>query len=313
MLTVTVSPHIHSGETVRSIMRDVMIALVPALAASIYFFGLPALRVIIVCVTTCVIIEALIQALMQRTITVSDGSAIVTGLLLAFCLPSNSPRWLCVVGSAIAIIVGKQLYGGLGYNPFNPALVARGVLLVSWPVRMTSWPASQPGLMTPDAVTAATPLAENLTIAPSFMDLFVGGVGGSLGETCKIALLLGALYLLIRRHICWRIPVTFIGTVAVFSYMRGGSGLSGDILYQILSGGLILGAFFMATDMVTCPLTNKGKLIFGIGSGLVTALIRFYGGNPEGVCFSILFMNCITPIIDRYTLPKKFGYVRKSS
>ncbi len=301
MLTVTVSPHIHSGETIKSIMRDVIIALVPVLAAAVYYFGMQALTVTAVCVAACVASEAILQKLMGRRITVSDGSAVVTGLLLGFCMPVSSPWWLCVVGGVIAIVVGKQLFGGLGYNPFNPALVARGVLLVSWPVRMTTW-------IAPDGITKATPLAEGLEIIPSYMNLFLGNVGGSLGETCKAAILLGAAYLLIRRHICWRIPLTFIGTVALFVFIRTGDGW--QALYQILAGGLFLGAFFMATDMVTSPMTGKGKIIFGIGCGLVTSLIRFYGGTPEGVCYSILFMNCLTPILDRYTTPKKFGYVR---
>ncbi len=208
----------------------------------------------------------------------------------------------------IAIVVGKQLFGGLGYNPFNPALVASGVLLVSWPVRMTTWVVPQPGKLVQDAVTGATPLAEGLEAIPSYMDLFLGSVGGSLGETCKVAILLGAVYLLVRRHICWRTPLTFIGTVALFAFIRTTDGW--QALYQSLAGGLFLGAFFMATDMVTSPITNRGKIIFGIGCGLVTSLIRFYGGTPEGVCYSILFMNCLAPIIDRYTTPKKFGSVK---
>lgn len=315
LLTVTVSPHIHSGETVKSIMRDVIIALIPMLAASVYFFGMQALTVTAVCVAACIASEAVMQKLMCRKITVSDGSALITGLLLGFCMPASSPWWLCVVGGVLAIVVGKQLFGGLGYNPFNPALVARGVLLVSWPVRMTTWPVPQPGLglsikalgCAAQGVTGATPLAEGLQTMPTYLHLFLGNVGGSLGETCKAAILIGAIYLLIRRHICWRIPLTFIGTVALFSYLRGD-----DALYQVLAGGLFLGAFFMATDMVTSPMTGKGKLIFGIGCGLVTSLIRFYGGTPEGVCYSILFMNCLAPIIEKYTMPRKFGYVGKS-
>ncbi len=310
-LTVTVSPHIHCGEMTSMVMKDVMIALIPVLAASVYFFGLAVFSVVFTCAAACVITEALIQKLMGRPITVTDGSAVVTGLLLGFCLPSNAPGWLCVVGAVIAIVIGKQLYGGLGYNPFNPALVARAVLLVSWPVRMTSWPVPSTGMLSSggaDAVTGATPLAAKIATMPiyaSYSDLFTGNVGGSLGETCKIAILLGAACLMIRKHICWRIPVTFIASVAILSYLKGD-----DALYQILAGGLFLGAFFMATDMVTGPLTGTGKLVFGTGCGIVTFLIRSYGGTPEGVCYSILIMNCITPLIDRYTMPRKFGYVR---
>ena len=240
-------------------MRDVIIALMPVLAAAVYYFGLPALTVTALCVVACVASEAAMQRLMGRGITACDGSAVVTGLLLGFCMPASSPWWLCVIGGVIAIVVGKQLFGGLGYNPFNPALVARAVLLVSWPVRMTTWLVPQPGKLVHDAVTGATPLAEGLETIPSYMNLFLGSVGGSLGETCKAAILLGAVYLLIRRHICWRIPLTFIGTVALFAFIRTTDGW--QALYQILAGGLFLGAFFMATDMVTSPMTDRGKII----------------------------------------------------
>ncbi len=304
------SPHIHSGDTVKSVMYDVVLALLPVLAASVYFFGMDAVGVIVVTVLSCIAFEALTQWVMGRRVTALDGSAMITGLLLAFSLPPASPWWMCVVGGGIAIVIGKQVYGGLGYNPFNPALVARCVLLVSWPVHMTHWIAPHPGsfFSGPDVTTTATPLAHNLQVAPSYAALFIGNVGGSLGETCKPAILLGALYLVFRGRIRLHTPLAFVGTVALFVWLRGGEGIHGDVLYQVLAGGLLLGAFFKATDMVTTPLTGKGQILFGIGCGLITCMIRYYGGMPEGVSFAILLMNCLTPIIDRYTLPRKLGW-----
>jgi electron transport complex protein RnfD len=313
LLIVSSSPHLHSDNSVSTAMRDVLIALTPALIASLYFFRFAAAKVILTCVFVAVISEVIAQKIMKKEVTVDDYSAVVTGLLLAFCLPATIPWWMAAVGAVVAIIIGKQLFGGLGNNIFNPALVGRAVLLASWPVAMTNW-------VNPlDGVTTATPLgmlkegtAEQL---PSLGQLFIGNVGGSLGETCALALLLGAIYLLYKGHIDWRIPFSYLGTVFVLTAIIGafkGEGLWYP-LYHLLAGGLILGAFFMATDWVTSPLTKKGKLIFGLGCGLLTVVIRLQGGYPEGVCYSILLMNMVTPLIDRYTKPRVFGGVSKNA
>ena len=313
LLIVSSSPHLHSDNSVSTAMRDVLIALTPALIASLYFFRFAAAKVILTCVFVAVISEVIAQKIMKKEVTVDDYSAVVTGLLLAFCLPATIPWWMAAVGAVVAIIIGKQLFGGLGNNIFNPALVGRAVLLASWPVAMTNW-------VNPlDGVTTATPLGmlKEGTAAqlPSLGQLFIGNVGGSLGETCALALLLGAIYLLYKGHIDWRIPFSYIGTVFVLTAIIGvfkGEGLWYP-LYHLLAGGLILGAFFMATDWVTSPLTKKGKLIFGLGCGLLTVVIRLQGGYPEGVCYSILLMNMVTPLIDRYTKPRVFGGVSKNA
>lgn len=312
LLIVSSSPHLHNGNSVAKAMRDVLIALIPALIASLYFFGWAAAKVIITCILAAVLSEAVAQKIMKREVTIDDGSAVVTGLLLAFCLPSTLPLWMAAIGAVVAIIIGKQMFGGLGNNIFNPALIGRAVLLASWPVAMTSWVAPL------DGVTTATPLgmlkqgviAEQL---PSLWNLFIGNVGGSLGETSAVALILGGIYLLYKGHIDWRIPFSYLGTVFVFTLIVGfviGEGLWYP-LFHLLSGGLFLGAFFMATDWVTSPITKKGKIIFGIGCGLLTVIIRLMGGYPEGVCYSILLMNMITPLIDRYTKARVFGGVSK--
>jgi electron transport complex protein RnfD len=313
LLIVSSSPHLHSDNSVSTAMRDVLIALTPALIASLYFFRFAAAKVILTCVFVAVISEVIAQKIMKKEVTVDDYSAVVTGLLLAFCLPATIPWWMAAVGAVVAIIIGKQLFGGLGNNIFNPALVGRAVLLASWPVAMTNW-------VNPlDGVTTATPLGmlKEGTAAqlPSLGQLFIGNVGGSLGETCALALLLGAIYLLYKGHIDWRIPFSYIGTVFVLTAIIGvfkGEGLWYP-LYHLLAGGLILGAFFMATDWVTSPLTKKGKFIFGLGCGLLTVVIRLQGGYPEGVCYSILLMNMVTPLIDRYTKPRVFGGVSKNA
>ncbi|MGI6588973.1 MAG: RnfABCDGE type electron transport complex subunit D [Peptococcia bacterium] len=313
LLIVSSSPHLHSDNSVSTAMRDVLIALTPALIASLYFFRFAAAKVILTCVFVAVISEVIAQKIMKKEVTVDDYSAVVTGLLLAFCLPATIPWWMAAVGAVVAIIIGKQLFGGLGNNIFNPALVGRAVLLASWPVAMTNW-------VNPlDGVTTATPLGmlKEGTAAqlPSLGQLFIGNVGGSLGETCALALLLGAIYLLYKGHIDWRIPFSYLGTVFVLTAIIGvfkGEGLWYP-LYHLLAGGLILGAFFMATDWVTSPLTKKGKFIFGLGCGLLTVVIRLQGGYPEGVCYSILLMNMVTPLIDRYTKPRVFGGVSKNA
>ncbi len=306
---VSASPHIRSRLDTAAVMRLVCIALLPSALASVYLFGPRALGVIVVSVLTCVLTELLCNLAFRKAITVTDYSAVVTGLLLAFTLPPTTPLWMTAIGGFLAIFVIKQLFGGLGYNIFNPALAARAILLASWPVTMTRW-------VTPvDAVTGATQLGmlKEAAVAGtaaqpttySYLQLFLGNVPGSLGETCKIALLLGAALLFAYKIIDWRIPLTFIGTVAVLSIPMGR-----DPLAAVLSGGLILGAFFMATDLVTSPTTKGGKLLFGFGCGALTALIRSYGGFPEGVCYSILFMNCLSPLIDRCVQPRVFGTTR---
>jgi Na+-translocating ferredoxin:NAD+ oxidoreductase subunit D len=307
-LIVSASPHLHKGESVSRIMWMVVLSLVPAGVAGVLIFGLSALWVTLLGVVSAVVAEAILQKLTKRKITILDGSALLTGLLLAYNLPPNVPFWLPIIGSIFAIAIGKQVFGGLGQNIFNPALVGRVFLMASWPKYMTTF--TRP--FSYDAVTAATPLAmikegkvlENI----SYIDLFLGKRGGCIGEVCILALLIGALFLFIRGYISWHIPVTYIVTVGLFTYIFGPKGLlSGDWLFHILSGGLILGAFFMATDYVTSPLTYKGQIIFGFGCGLLTAVIRLWGGYPEGVSYAILMMNAATPIIDRFTKVRVYG------
>ena len=302
---VSTSPHLKNSETISIVMRDVLIALAPAALAAVYFFGLPALWLMLVSMVSAIAAEFISAKIMKREVTVSDGSAAITGLLLAMVCPPGIPLWMIAIGAAVAIVLAKQVFGGLGYNPFNPALVGRAVLMASWPVAMTTW-------ITPfDAITTATPLAIakfNLSQPlPSYWQLFIGNRAGSLGETSAAALLLGAAYLLYKKQISWHIPVSFIASVALLSSIMGR-----DPLFNILAGGLILGAFFMATDMVTSPMTGKGKIIFGCGCGILTVLIRYKGGFPEGVCYSILIFNMLTPLIDKYTMPQKFGKVKTS-
>jgi len=298
-------------------MWDVTLALIPAGIAGVYIFGVGALYVIIASIAAAIAAEAAIQALTRKKITIYDGSAILTGLLLAYNLPPQVPIWLPIVGSFFSIAIGKQAFGGLGHNIFNPALVGRAFLMVSWPVYMTTW--QNPRLKV-DAVTGATPLALfkhgefDLMRQISNWDLFIGNRGGCLGEVCAIALLAGALYLFWKRHITWHIPITYMGTVALASWaFNGTEGLfTGDTLFFMLSGGLILGVFFMATDYVTSPLSPKGKIIFGISCGILTFLIRRFSGYPEGVSYAILMMNAAVPIIDRHTRPRWLGYIKKT-
>lgn len=311
LLIVSSSPHIHSADNVSIAMRDVLIALIPALIVSLYFFGLPAAMVIATCIITAVVSEMIAQKIMKREVSVNDYSAVITGLLLAFCLPPSLPIWMAAIGTIAAVIIGKQLFGGLGNNIFNPALVGRAFLLASWPLAMTTWTAPL------DTITTATPMGilKEATgqALPTIGQLFVGNVAGSLGETSAIALIIGGLYLLYKGHIDWRIPGTYIGTVFVITAIAGavkGLGIWYP-LYHIFGGGLMLGAFFMATDWVTSPITKKGRIIFGLGCGLITVIIRLKGGYPEGVCYSILFMNILAPLIDRYTKGRIFGGVKK--
>lgn len=324
-LYLSSSPHIHSGETTDKVMRTVIYALLPACGVSVYFFGLPALSVLLICTLGCVAAELLCCKLMGRESTLFDGSAALTGILLGLNMPPSSPWWLSLFGAAVAILIGKQVYGGLGYNPFNPALVARVVLLISFPVQMTTWTTPAPLGSGVDAVSAATPLGEMKTavmltgklpeLATSgFGNYFTGNMAGSLGEVSALALLLGGLFLLAKKIITWHTPVSFIGTVIIVGgiFWLVDPTKYPSPLFHLLTGGLMLGVFFMATDMVTSPVTGKGMLIFGFGCGLITVLIRLFGGYPEGVSFAILLMNAATPLIDRFTRPTIFGQVEEA-
>jgi electron transport complex protein RnfD len=320
---VSSSPHIHSPEDTPWIMRQVIYALIPGALIGVYFFGIPAIAVIAISVVSCVVIEALWQKLLGKDITIADGSAALTGLLLAMNLPSGSPWWLVVLGSLIAIIIGKQVYGGIGNNPFNPALVARVFLLISFPVHMTTWPQPRSFFtQAADTVTGATPLGAlktaifergTITAAPdlSLMDPFLGNIGGSLGEISALALILGGIYLIVRKIISWHIPVIYLASVVVLTgiFWLINPNMYADPAFHLISGGLMLGAFFMATDMVTSPITNKGKIVFAIGCGVITVVIRLWGGYPEGVSFAILIMNALVPLINKATRPGKFGVV----
>ena len=298
-LTLSVSPHIHSGRSTRRIMLDVLIALLPATVAGVVIFGLQSLVVIASTVIACLGFEALFNLAAKKPIPVDDLSAAVTGLLLALNLPANTPWWQCVIGALFAMVVVKGLFGGLGANPVNPAITARVFMLVSFGSLAK---AAFPTLV--DTVSSATPLASEE--ATSLTDLLLGLHGGAIGETCAAALLLGGIYLIIRRVITWHIPVAFIGTVFVTSFlMEGMDPMAG--LAAILSGGLLIGAIFMATDYVTSPVTPWGKIIFGLGAGLITFMIRYFSVYPEGVSFAILFMNIITPYISSWTKRKVFG------
>ena len=301
-LKLSVSPHIHSGRSTAGIMRDVLIALLPATVAGVVIFGLSSLFVIAACVISCVGLEYLYNLILRREQTASDLSAAVTGLLLALNLPAHTPVWQCVIGSLFAIIVVKALFGGIGYNLVNPAITARVFMLVAFGSLTTP---SMPTIV--DTVSGATPLsAEIQGTGASLSELFFGTVGGAIGETCKAALLVGFIYLLVRRVITWHIPVVYIGTVFLLSFLYRGFDVT-HALALTLSGGLFIGAIFMATDYVTSPATAKGKIIFGICAGLITFLIRHFGAYPEGVSFAILTMNIISPYIDELTKHKVLG------
>ena len=301
-LSFSVSPHIHSGRSTSRIMLDVIIALMPATIAGTVIFGLRSLAVIAACIMSSVAFEALFNLICKKDQTIGDLSAIVTGLLLALNLPVDIPLWQCVIGSAFAIIIVKALFGGIGCNPVNPAITARVFMIVSFSaVASPSFPKSL------DAVSGATPLQQSYAgETPELMDVFLGITGGAIGETCALALLIGFAYLLIRRVISWHLPVAFVGTVYLISFFIEGFDPM-KALVMILSGGLLIGAIFMATDYVTSPSTAAGKLIFGIGAGIITVLIRYFGTYPEGVSFGILFMNILTPYIDSWTKHKVFG------
>ncbi len=303
---VSNSPHTRDNQSINKIMFTVVLAMLPACLVGIWFFGFAALKVLLLCTVSCVVIEEGWNKLMKRASTWKDGSAILTGILLGMNLNAGVPWWVCVIGGVLAIILGKQLFGGLGYNPFNPALVARVGLLIGFPAIMTTWNTTRGA----DVITTATPLGMEPGTA-SLGGLLSGNVGGCLGETSAIALLIGGAILLACKLIKWQVPVAFIGSVFVITGVAHliSPETTHSPVFHVLSGGLLLGAFFMATDMVTSPMTKKGALIFGLGCGIMTSAIRLWGSYPEGVSFSILFMNALTPLIDRSTISKPFGYV----
>jgi len=322
-LIISSSPHLHSGLSTRRIMLLVLLALLPACGVGVYMFGLPALRVLVLTTFSCVVLEVLFSRLMGRASSIGDASAVVTGVLLGMNLSSLTPWWVCVLGAVLAIGLGKQLYGGLGYNPFNPALVGRVGLLIAFPQLMTTWAKPMPGQFgifsqLPDAITTATPLdiAKTSGISDAAIDygaFFLGKMPGSIGETSALALLIGGIFLISLRLIRWQIPFAYLSSVALFTCFinRLLPEMTPPPLFHMLTGGLFLGAFFMATDMVTSPMSRKGAWIFGIGCGLVTSIIRIWGTYPEGVSFAILFMNAFVPIINRYTMNVPFGSQRK--
>ncbi len=305
-MVVSVNPHIYASQTTQTIMRDVLIALFPAVIASIVFFGIRALLVEVVCVVVAVACEWAFEKITGRTCTITDLSAAVTGLILALNLPVGIPIWQAAFGSFVAIVVVKQLFGGIGQNFANPAITARVIMLVAFSGAMTTW--AVPAFT--DATSAATPLAilgaeGSAGTLPTLAQMFIGARGGSMGETSCLALLLGGVYLIYRKVISWHTPVAFIGTVLVFTALLGQ-----QPLYQVMAGGLFIGAIFMATDYTTSPPTPAGKLIFGLGCGLITVLIRVWGNYPEGVSFSILLMNILNPYISEWTKTKPFGGVQ---
>ncbi len=313
---VSSSPHIHAQESISSIMLDVLIALVPAALAGVYYFGYRSALVMLTTMAAAVLAEYLYEKCMKKPVTTRDLSALVTGLLLGMNLPATLPLWMAAAGSVFAIVIVKQLYGGLGRNFMNPALAARCFMLIAWAGAMTTFSEPLAGV---DAISSATPLAvlkgTSEGSLPTLKQAFFGAMPGSIGETSCLMLLLGFLYLLIRRVVDWKIPVTYLVSFALLTFLFGHNAAGMDqlsyTLLQLMSGGLLLGAFFMATDYVTTPTTPLGHIIFGLGCGVLTFVIRQFGGYPEGVSFSILLMNVCAPLIDRYTVPKKFGEVRK--
>ncbi len=324
LLSISASPHVHGDNSVKKIMWGVVIAMVPAMLVSIYYFGLDAVRVTLIAVAASIFFEWLFQKyLIKGADTYMDGSAVITGVLLAFNVPSNLPWWIIVIGALVAIGMGKMSFGGIGKNVFNPALVGRVFLLISFPVQMTSWPKASPitdGIV--DALTGPTPLGivkegldAGLTVEqvmaqlPSFMEQFIGGIGGSLGEVSALALLLGGFYMLYKKIITWEIPVSILLTVVIFSGIFWLIDPTHYVnpLFHLLTGGMMLGAIFMATDMVSSPMSRNGQLVFGVGIGLLTVIIRMWGAYPEGMSFAILLMNGVTPLLNNAFKPKRFG------
>ena len=325
---VAPAPHVHSPQSTQSLMRAVLVALIPALAVSTMVYGLDVLKVTAIAVISCILVEYLIQKfLLGGKNTLWNLSAVVTGVLLAFNLPSNIPWWIIVIGAVVAIGVGKMTFGGLGHNPFNPALVGRVFLLIAYPVQMTSFP--QPTMTGyVDALSGATPLAAVKAAADKadgaislanvdLLNMFSGAMPGSMGEIAAMALLVGGIFLLWRKVITWHIPVSILATMAVFAFVVAlAQGGDKTLLYELpafhlVAGGAMLGAIFMATDYVTSPMTGKGMIIYGIGIGAITMIIRLWGAYPEGMSFAILLMNSVTPLIDKYVKPKRFGITSK--
>ncbi|AGF54467.1 electron transport complex protein RnfD [Clostridium saccharoperbutylacetonicum] len=315
--TVSASPHIRCDESISKIMWNVNLALAPAAIFSIFYFGFPVLINLIVGGASAVAFEYLVQKFQKKRITAFDGSACLTGVLLAMCVSPSLPVYMIIAGSFVSIVIAKHSMGGLGYNIFNPAHIGRAALMVSWPVAMTTWTKMTTSV---DVVSSATPLnilkqqgyAKLIETFGSNMDMykamFLGTRNGSAGETSTILLVLGGIFLIYKGYIKWQVPVCMIGTVGLVTWIFGPAGLfTGDPIFHMMAGGLIIGAFFMATDMVTAPITLKGQIIFAVGAGLITSLIRLLGGYPEGVCYSLLLMNAVTPLIDRFVKPKQFG------
>lgn len=329
LLQISGSPHVHSGESIKKIMWSVVLALLPAFGVSVFYFGLPVIVVTLVSVASCLLFEYLIQRfLLKGAPTILDGSAVITGLLLAFNVPANLPLWMVIIGALVAIGVAKMAFGGLGKNLFNPALVARVFLLISFPVQMTTFPVAKPiwHFQFADAVTGPTPLAilkegvkseqavDSLMRAaemPDYVQMLFGQMGGSFGEVSAIALLIGAIFLLIRRVITWHIPVAFLTSAFLFSgiFWLVDPTVYANPCFHLLTGGMLLGAFFMATDMVTSPTSPWGMVIFGVGCGLLTIIIRLFGAYPEGVSFAILIMNALVPLINKGFKPKRFSKI----
>ncbi|MBO4655756.1 MAG: RnfABCDGE type electron transport complex subunit D [Bacteroidales bacterium] len=324
LLQVSGSPHVHGNETVKKIMWSVVIALLPALAVSVYYFGFPVLMLTLVSVATCVLVEFLIQRFMLKgNLSITDGSAVITGLLLAFNVPANLPVWILMIGAFVAIAIAKMPFGGLGKNPFNPALVGRVFLLISFPVQMTTWPKPTPvWSFGADVITGPTPLGilkegvkggmavqDVMAEMPTYAQMLFGQMGGSFGEVSAIALLIGAVFLLIRKVITWEIPVSFLLTAFLFSgifYVVDPTTYVNPC-FHLVTGGLMLGACFMATDMVTSPTSRWGMIVFGVGCGLLTIIIRLFGAYPEGVSFAILIMNAFVPLINKGFKPKTYA------
>jgi len=317
LLNVSSSPHILSVDSTQKIMWTVILALSPAIIFATFHFGKPAVLTLALGGLSAVFFEAIVQKIQKKVITISDGSALLTGLLLAMCLPPSVPFFVPIVGSFIAIVIAKHSMGGLGFNIFNPAHIGRATLMVSWPVAMTTWTSMTTKI---DTVSSATPLnvlkqqgydaliTSFGSASHMYESLFLGLRNGSIGETSVLLLTLGGLVLIYKRYIDWVVPVSMIGTVGILVWICGPKGFfTGDPIFHIMAGGLIIGAFFMATDMVTAPITRKGKIIFAVGAGAITVLIRLLGGYPEGVCYSILLMNCVTPLIDRFVQPVRYG------
>lgn len=290
---ISPSPHIRDEDSTQNIMLTVVVALLPVWIAATYFFGFDSIRLVVLSSLSAIITEAICQKLRKRPVTVWDGSALITGMLLGLSVPPTLPSWMIVFGAAVAIVVGKQLFGGLGGNPFNPALVGRAILVISFPSPMSKW--------TIDGITTATPLMESAGNF-AYHELFFGNIAGSIGETSAFAILLGGIFMYYRGVLDYRMPVSFLGTVAILSILLGQ-----DPIFQILSGSLLFAAIFMASDLVTTPVTPKGRWIFGIGAGVILTVIRTWGSLPEGVTYSILLMNAATPLINRYTRPRIYG------